>query len=516
MSYRYKALYLNERRTSRQLREELEKCRNRPVVSSKADIIMIALQLFLKARIGFRAVSRVMSVLAAWIGLDKAPCHQTVINWVLRLSIVRMNSQIQGTSAAAIQGDTFSNGRVWIMDISIGLGVGKILSVLSMNINHFDSNPKAPALSDVQCMGISVAKSWTGETIADFLQSIIAVAGRPVAFLKDGGKDLAKSMDILSEKGLPSLSIDDVSHVAANALKHEYKAHPMMDTFLSLCGGISKKFKQTVLACLAPPKVSIKGRFMKLHRLMSWADHILKHSPPGRASRDSLLEKLRTGIEGLPQCKSLIRHFLRDARLLLECQKILKNRGLGDKSWQECEELLSSLPVNSNVRREFEEWGNRHLDIAKSLGMESTGIPISSDIIESLYGVGKQHGTGNLKDASRIAIRLPVFCGARETTLKEARSVCEVTVKQQLELAGTVSSLASQRMKVLPNPGTLETLAEPGDGKHLEILPVNEGPKVGRIICNLPLLIEDSKKQSGTMIDGQIRAIPPPEVDQLG
>jgi hypothetical protein len=36
-------------------------------------------------------------------------------------------------------------------------------------------------------MAVSVADSWTGESIAAFLGRLIASAGRPAAYLKDGG-----------------------------------------------------------------------------------------------------------------------------------------------------------------------------------------------------------------------------------------------------------------------------------------------------------------------------------------
>jgi hypothetical protein len=60
------------------------------VAQPKVDVVLLALQLFLVARIGFRAVSRVLSLLAWALGIKKAPCPQTVINWVMRLSIVRI------------------------------------------------------------------------------------------------------------------------------------------------------------------------------------------------------------------------------------------------------------------------------------------------------------------------------------------------------------------------------------------------------------------------------------------
>ena len=56
-------------------------------VRPKVDVVWLALRLFLEVRISFRAVCRVLSLLAADLGLNKAPCPQSVINWVMRLSI---------------------------------------------------------------------------------------------------------------------------------------------------------------------------------------------------------------------------------------------------------------------------------------------------------------------------------------------------------------------------------------------------------------------------------------------
>ena len=58
----------------------------------KVDGVWLALRLFLEVRISFRAVCRVLSLLATDLGFHKAPCPQTLINWVMRLSIVRIES----------------------------------------------------------------------------------------------------------------------------------------------------------------------------------------------------------------------------------------------------------------------------------------------------------------------------------------------------------------------------------------------------------------------------------------
>src|SRR6266699_3587791 len=58
----------------------------------KVDVVYLALQLFFVARIGFRAVSRVLTLLALALGIKRAPCPHTIITWVIRLSIVRLES----------------------------------------------------------------------------------------------------------------------------------------------------------------------------------------------------------------------------------------------------------------------------------------------------------------------------------------------------------------------------------------------------------------------------------------
>ncbi|MCP5081411.1 MAG: hypothetical protein GY948_06900, partial [Alphaproteobacteria bacterium] len=373
-----------------------------PAVGGKVDVVWLALQLFLVARIGFRAVSRVLGVLSAELGLAKAPCPQTIIHWVTRLSISRMAQVGPVANAGAGEGgDRFSNGCLWLLDISIALGAGKILAVLALDVRHHTHNSGAPSLHNVHCVAVAVAPTWTGETIAALLQRVIAVLGRPAGFLKDGGADLGKAARLLGERGWPSPCMADISHVIANLLKHEYGQHPLFNTFLSACGKVSQKLKQTVLACLAPPKVSSKARFMNLHRLVRWAEQLLKHAPVEHDAAESLTAKLRASLDQLPACNDFIDHFLRDATPLLACQKLLKTQGLSHTSVAQCKALIEVIPHTSTVRLGFTDGLTAQLHLAQTLGVADTGLPISSDPIESLFGVVKHHGSGEIKDAYR-------------------------------------------------------------------------------------------------------------------
>ena len=448
-------------------RRQLEAQRQRQVSRPKVEVVLVSLHLFLVARIGFRAVSRVLSLLAWALGIKKAPCPQTVINWVTRLAMVRTQSA-RLLEGLPLRQAPFSNGLIWLIDISIGLGTGKILAVLAVDAHHHQLVPSALSLDRVHCIGVSVADSWTGDTIAALLDRLIAQMGRPAAYLKDGGSDLHKAVATLDEQGLGSPCIDDISHAVAGMLKRTYQEHPALATFLTACGQVSGKLKHTILACLAPPKVRTKARFMNVHRLFTWADQVLTLSPAGGAKQGSALAKLRTCLDQLPACKALIKRFRTDAHGLLECQKILKMQGLSHDTRAQCEPLIATM-ASCALRQEFRAYLDFELETATTLGLDHVGLPLSSDAIESLFGVAKRHGVGETQDANRIALRLPAFCGV--PTREEAEQVLRVRVARQQELTAQCTSLSKQRREVLGHPAHLESLSLEQATPHVELIP---------------------------------------------
>lgn len=391
----------------------------------------------------------------------------------------------------------FCNGLIWMIDMSIGLGTGKILAVLGLNAHHHQLSPVAPGLQDVHCMAVSVADSWTGESIAAFLGRLIASAGRPVAYLKDGGTDLHKAVRLLDEQGLASPCIDDISHVIANLLKWWYQDQPIFETFLSACGQVSGKLKQTVLACLAPPKVQTKARFMNVHHLIRWADQLLRLSRAGGAQKGSTLSKLRACLDRLPLCRTFIRRFRDDAVPLLECQRILKTQGLSHSTIAQCEPFIQAID-SGPVRREFTLYLQNQLQIAVKLGLDHIGLPVSSDSIESLFGRGKLHGTGEIKDANRIALRLPALCAALTPT--EVEQMIKISVAEEQEIAGRFTSLVKQRRDVLPHPDRLESLSTEQAGTHLELIAGAKNRENKGEILKFPICC---KNTHGPQLQGQ-------------
>jgi hypothetical protein len=121
------------------------------------------------------------------------------------------------------------------------------------------------------------------------------------------------------------------------------------------------------------------------------------------------------------------------------------------------------------VRQEFSRYLHHQLETAKQLGLDAVGLPISSDPIESLFGLTKQHGAGPVKDANRMALRIPALCGL--PTPEEAQQVLEITVNQQQALSDGVASLTKLRRQMRAEPHHLEQLGSGREQGNVELIP---------------------------------------------
>ena len=135
------------------------------------------------------------------------------------------------------------------------------------------------------------------------------------------------------------------------------------------------------------------------------------------------------------------------------------------------------------LRREFTAYLDFQLETAKTLGLDHVGLPISSDAIESLFGVAKRHGVGETQDASRIALRLPALCGV--PTREEAQQVLAVSVARQQEFTGQCPSLTKQRREVLGHPERLESLRLTQGDMHVELIPSPKNRSNYQAIINI-------------------------------
>jgi len=78
---------------------------------------------------------------------------------------------------------------------------------------------------------------------------------------------------VLSERGLGSPVIDDISHAWPTCSSGATRSTAISDLSVGLRPGVRATQAHGV-ACLTPPKVQTQSRFMNVHRLVRWADRV--------------------------------------------------------------------------------------------------------------------------------------------------------------------------------------------------------------------------------------------------
>ena len=405
------------------------------------------------AVVSFRSIPRILSILqpAQWI-----PHFTSTINWTLRFGLALLQA-VEPIEAPWVA----------IVDASIDVAVQKVLVVLRVPLSALATRGAAITLRDAQCIGISVADTWNGETVCEYLEQVFARTGAPIAIIKDGGSDLNKGVNLLiSAMGVPIKAIEDIGHFAANALKAEYAKLLKFQNFLSVICKAAAKLRQSELAYLTPPKLRSKGRFQNIGKLAKWAANIIPLlGGPGRARANTLAAKLRVFIPGLAQYHVFLNGFSNTCQVVNSLLELLKNKGFNQTTYGTAKAILEQLSKNSLVRKRLFEWLDRQLESHAALKIGDLPLLVSSDIIESLFGKFKLLVARNPKaEFNRIVLSIVTLCGI--TTPEGITSALDQVKQSDLDTWTKENVKVSQcQLRHAFNQGKLRPDMVPKSGK---------------------------------------------------
>jgi hypothetical protein len=369
--------------------------------------------------VSFRAVPRILEVWRSFGGNQITIPHFTsVIHWSLRAGIAIFN-----------QVGLIESPWIAIIDCSIDVGIRKALVCLRVSLRTLQSKQGAIGLHDCECIGIKISTQWNGPLVKDALVEIFNKAGKPVAILKDGGTDLNKGVELYreAEKAKQIWVLDDVGHVAANALKAEFAEQTMFLQFLEIVRKGATRIRQTTLAWLLPPKIRTKGRFQGITELAEWAYKLLDlMGGQGRAKDESELNQLRKAFCGLAQLRSFLDRFCSACGIVEKFLKVMKQHGLNQATYKEARAQLEQLPESSKVRMKLSAWIEKHLLIQCRLGIGQMPLLVSSDVIESLFGKFKTIIQRNPQaELNRLIYIIPLLCGVHDSNeISRALLIC--------------------------------------------------------------------------------------------
>ena len=392
------------RKECEQLREALAHAQLPKVPPSEMMTMVMSVHLIVKARISFRSIPRVLSVMGfrGWI-----PHFTSAINWVCRAGLGHLR-------------EVKSPLEEWIaiVDMTLDVAYKKALVVLRLPLSIFLKREGAVTLEDISCAGIQVRQSWKSEDVAQALQEILGNEPMLKAIIKDGGTDLGKGVRLWkqSQKRKDIFTISDLGHEVANALKADFKERASFKLITRKLKNNATKIFQSRLACLAPPKLRAKGRFMGISRLGNWIEKIQKLlGGPGRVHEGSLEAELRRLFGGFGNLTYMARQLCQRSLLFAEMMKVLKTKGLNRETYQESMKIIEKLPKRSKSYKRISKWLTRHLHIQCRLSIAQTPLPVSSDIIESLFGTFKNFIARNPKaELNHLVLGIAALCGPQD------------------------------------------------------------------------------------------------------
>lgn len=369
--------------------------------------------LVLQAIVSFRSVPRILDLFRtqALLGIGWVPHFTSVINWTLRvgLGLLKQVAPINPPWVA-------------IIDHSIDIGTKKALVVLRVPLEALSQRGAAIQLGDCECIGLKIAETVNGETIALHLEEIFKRSGTPAAITKDCDYTLQKGVRLWMDKAHAAVPvIEDIGHVMAGALKAQFEHTRDYKRFTTLAAKAAKSLRQTQLAFLVPPKLRSKGRFLSIGKLARWGEKMLGVlAVKGRAKQGSLLTKLRAALPGFIALRAFVENFASTAVTVSQVMQTLKNKGLDRSTYEQCCQLSEQLPENSTVKKRLGAWLSRHIDIQSQL--TSLPLVVSSDIVESLFGNFKHILERSPQaDMNRTTLLIPALCGnPDETTISRA------------------------------------------------------------------------------------------------
>lgn len=254
----------------------------------------------------------------------------------------------------------------------------------------------------------------TGERVAKDLEEIFTQAGEPVAIIKDKGSALHKGVEIYKEQHNSNIkTVDDLTHIIANGLKKQFEKTKQYKKYMAMLSNGATKLRQTDLAFLIPPKLRTKGRFQAISKLNNWAKKLIDKnifSKRGKAKKGSLLSRLRISFTNFKSLEPFVKNLIKTTDTTNKIMKLLKNEGLSIATYNQSMEQLKELPKNSKIRKTIRVWLEKHIEIQKEFALYP--LPISSDIIESLFGKFKYSLKRNAQsDINRATLLIPLLCG---------------------------------------------------------------------------------------------------------
>ena len=272
----------------------------------------------------------------------------------------------------------------YIIDESIMVNREKLLLILGIPAEHLGRPLKH---EDVTVVSMKSGGSFKGDDIKlEIEKSIKEIKSKPEYVISDQAHNLINE---ISQSEL--LHNIDISHTMGACFKHVYGNEPDFVDFTTLLGKVRLQYHLTDKAYLLPPNMRSIARFMNLNSWVDWGNKML-------GCFGNLPKEMQDAYSFVPDYKELLVELKIAVDAVEYIETICKTEGFNFANSKKCKRYITQHVIsNANNRRAM--FGIRVLEYLKKqeekLKNSYEAHKISSDIIESTFGVFKQKKSPN-------------------------------------------------------------------------------------------------------------------------
>lgn len=398
-------LYLREQQYLKQLQErterieeleqELGELRDQPIVLPHDPKLrhhcygskMISMCCNLAKTIGFRPAENALKIFWEHLGLEtKVPTHETMRTWLQRVGVARLQlSDLQKKDGQLI----------WFVDHSCKVGTEKVLAILGIAQKDLPSPGTPLKHEDMMPLLAMPGEKWKREDVAREYDALIERIGAPLAINSDAAVELQEPALALKNGEKPVLVQNDPKHKLANIIKSVIGKDNRFVEFSNELGKTRAAIQQTELSHFKPPKQKKKARFMNLQSTIGWASMALWHlsNPHSSAQSDIEPERMKEKLGWLQGYSKDIQKWSRCLGVVAVTLKFINEQGLAVGASKQLKAKLAKLKLCKTSRSvmtrtvDFIQQSEKNL---KSLKIKGLRVPMSTEVLESLFGRYKQ------------------------------------------------------------------------------------------------------------------------------
>lgn len=224
-----------------------------------------SLALVLRAATHLKRVPEVLTLnWSWWADGGSVGSYYSVRLWLLRVGLHQLNRPKE-----------LADDWMWIIDHTMQLGERKCLIIVGLRQSAWNAEDRCLSHEDVQLIDLVPVTESTGEVVYRQLEAATAKTGVPRAIISDDGRDLHKGINLFREAHPSTGWMYDIKHKTACLLKHALEKDASWQEFVGEMNRFKQRVSVTPLACLLPPQLRGKARYMNVDVLVDWAEKSL-------------------------------------------------------------------------------------------------------------------------------------------------------------------------------------------------------------------------------------------------